>query len=104
MPKGYIVADLHVTATGEDIRRYRDAVPATIAQYGGRFLARGGEPKQLEGTPTPGAEDARRLVIVEFPSVAQAMVWYNSPEYQAILPLRLKTMTGPVIIGAGYEA
>ncbi len=28
---------------------YRQAVPATIAQYGGRYLVRGGQHESLEG-------------------------------------------------------
>ena len=30
-----------------------------------------------------------RLLIIEFPALSAARAWYESPEYQAILPLRL---------------
>ena len=40
---------------------YRAAVPATIAQYGGRFLSRGGATELIEGGPEP-----KRIVILEF--------------------------------------
>jgi hypothetical protein len=40
---------------------YRVAVPATIAQYGGRFLSRGGATELIEGGPEP-----KRIVILEF--------------------------------------
>ena len=31
-----------------------------------------------------------RIAMLEFPSRAQAEAWYHSPEYQKILPYRLK--------------
>jgi uncharacterized protein (DUF1330 family) len=30
-----------------------------------------------------------RIVMLEFADVEAAQTWYNSPEYQAILPIRL---------------
>jgi uncharacterized protein (DUF1330 family) len=41
------------------------------------------------------------MVVLEFDSPAQAMTWYNSPEYQAILPHRLRNTTGRAICVAG---
>ncbi len=97
MPKGYLVAELEVTnMDGYDV--YRRQVPATIAAYGGRYLARGGEARLLEGSGGPG-----RVVVLEFDSPERAHAWYNSPEYQAILPHRLNNSTGRAIIVAGFE-
>jgi uncharacterized protein (DUF1330 family) len=31
--------------------------------------------------------------VIEFASVEQARAWYDSPEYQAILPIRLRHST-----------
>jgi uncharacterized protein (DUF1330 family) len=95
MPKGYIVAELEVTNL-EGYEEYRRQVPATIAAYGGRYLVRAGEAQLLEGNGGPG-----RMVVLEFDSPAQAMTWYNSPEYQAILPHRLRNTTGRAICVAG---
>ena len=64
---------------------YRAAVPATIAQYGGRFLIRGGATELVEGGPEP-----KRVVILEFADTAAVKRWYNSPEYQKILPIRFR--------------
>lgn len=47
-----------------------------LEAHGGRFLARGGNHATLEGDEFP------RNVIVEFPSLDQALACYNSPEYQ----------------------
>jgi uncharacterized protein (DUF1330 family) len=77
---------------------YRKEVPATIAAHGGRFLSRGGGLSIVEGEwPLP------RLVIIEFPSRAAAEAWYRSPEYQKILPLRLKSAVGNFVIADGVE-
>jgi len=57
--------------------------PATIAKYGGRFIARGAEIVSLEGP-----QETRRVVILEFPSLEKARQWYNSDEYQAAKKVR----------------
>jgi uncharacterized protein (DUF1330 family) len=72
----------------EAMANYRAAVPATLAQYGGRFLVRGGASELIEGGPAP-----KRIVILEFASAAAVKRWYNSPEYQKILPDRLNNAT-----------
>jgi uncharacterized protein (DUF1330 family) len=60
---------------------YRTAVGATIEQYGGRFLARAGAAELIKGGSEP-----KRIVILEFVDTASLKRWYNSPEYQKILP------------------
>jgi uncharacterized protein (DUF1330 family) len=51
---------------------YRKAVVATLAAYGGRFIVRGGKLSVLEGQ-----WPMERLVIIEFPSRADAEAWYR---------------------------
>ena len=84
----YFVAELDIT-NAAGIEAYRTAVPATLAQYGGRFVVRGGATELVEGGPEP-----KRIVILEFADAAAIKRWYNSPEYQKILPNRLKNSTG----------
>ena len=79
----YFVVELDITNM-DAMADYRAAVPATLAQYGGRFLARGGATQLVEGGPEP-----KRIVILEFADAAAVKRWYNSPEYQKILPGRL---------------
>ena len=76
--------------------RYRARTPAVIAQYGGRFLVRGGDPKVLEGDwPAP------RVVVIEFPDEAAAQRFYDSPEYREILPVRQQASRGTLAILPG---
>ncbi len=95
MTKGYIVAEMEITGP-DGYAAYTRQVLATITAYGGRFLVRGGEAQLVEGTGAPG-----RIVVLEFDSPAQAMNWYNSAEYQTILPMRLNNSTGRLICIAG---
>ena len=91
----YFVAELEITNLAA-MEPYRAAVPATLAQYGGRFVSRGGATELLEGGPEP-----KRIVILEFADAAAIKRWYNSPEYQKILPGRLDNCTGRAFIVEG---
>ena len=74
----------------EDVfNQYRAKAPATIEAYGGKFLARGGNLEVMEGELPH-----KRLVIIEFPTREDAIAWYNSSEYQEILPTRLSSSKG----------
>lgn len=95
MPKGYIIAEVAVNDPN-GYEGYRSQVMPTVEKYGGRFVVRGGDPKGLEGAPPSG-----RIVVIEFDSPERAMEWYNSPEYQAILPIRLAHSTGRALCVTG---
>jgi uncharacterized protein (DUF1330 family) len=91
----YIVANVEVSdAAAYD--EYRKGVGATIAQYGGRFLVRGGATEVLEGTFAP-----KRIVILEFPSVERAKEWWDSPEYRPLRALRQRASRGDLFVAAG---
>jgi uncharacterized protein (DUF1330 family) len=80
----YFVFELEITNMDAMVP-YREAVGATLAQYGGRFPVRLGATELIEGCPEP-----KRIVIVEFADAAACKRWYNSAEYQKILPNRLE--------------
>ena len=46
---------------------------------------------------------AARYVVIEFPSREQAQAWYDSVEYQSILPLRLNNSTDQVALVDGMD-
>jgi len=79
---GYVIAIVEVT-NAEGYQEYSRQVPATIAKYGGRYLVRGAKMELREGE-WPGP----RTVIVEFPSLARALEWYDSPEYKLLRTIR----------------
>ena len=80
---GFVIVDVDVKDPTV-YREYRDRAPATVTKHGGQYIVRGGTVTDIE----PGW-DFHRFVVLQFPSVAAAKNWYNSPEYQAILPIRL---------------
>ncbi|MDX8541453.1 DUF1330 domain-containing protein [Mesorhizobium abyssinicae] len=87
----YLIADVDVTdaATFEE---YKREVPATEARHGGRYLARGGATRVLEGDWDP-----HRLVIVEFPDMASLTAWYDSPEYERLKEIRFRSARTRII-------
>jgi uncharacterized protein (DUF1330 family) len=87
----YLIANVQVNDPAA-YEEYRKQVPATIAAHGGRYLCRGGTVEVLEG-----AFDPKRVVVLEFPSMAALKTWYGCPEYQELLGIRERTATTTLI-------
>lgn len=60
-----------------EYKKYTDLVPAIIAKFGGRVLARGGRYEIMEGP-----HKFHRFVVIEFPSLEQGIACFRSPEYE----------------------
>jgi uncharacterized protein (DUF1330 family) len=96
MAKGYWVA--HVDVDDPTVyEAYKAANAAPFAEYGARFLVRGGPRETKEGVARA------RTVVIEFPSYAAALACYNSPGYQAAKSLRDPVSTGDLVIVEGYD-
>jgi uncharacterized protein (DUF1330 family) len=91
----YLIAEIEVT-NPEGYRAYTQEVPASIAQYGGKFLVRGGKAHPLEGD-----WPERRRVIIEFPSLEAARKWWDSPEYEKPKAMRRANSRGRLIFLEG---
>ena len=83
----YVIAEIRIQDP-ELFQAYARGVPATIAQYGGRYLVRGGVHKVVEGSWFP-----RRLVLLEFPSMEALQDFYLSPAYESLRALRQQCST-----------
>lgn len=81
------------------LKDYQMAAPAIIEKYHGRFLARGGQVVTLEG-PT----ESRRVVIIEFPTLADAEAFYHSPQYTEARRLREGIATAEVVAVDGITS
>ncbi|WP_460273476.1 DUF1330 domain-containing protein [Celeribacter sp. ULVN23_4] len=90
----YIVATIEVTDP-EDYQGYASKTVALAEKWGGRFLVKGGAPEQVEG------KSPSRHVVIEFPDRDTARAWYNSPEYQDILPIALRASKRDIVIVDG---
>lgn len=78
----FVIVDMDVPEPSV-YAEYELQVSASVAAYGGRYLAVGGRTERLEGDWLP-----KRLVILEFESLAMVRQWWNSPEYQPLKELR----------------
>jgi uncharacterized protein (DUF1330 family) len=94
---GYLIARVDVT-DWDRYREYMHHTPRVIAHFGGRFVARGGETVTVEG-PT----ETNRIVVIEFPTFAQAKAFYDSPEYKRIKKLRDGAGNTQFVIVDGYS-
>jgi uncharacterized protein (DUF1330 family) len=78
----YVVLDIEIIDP-EKYKDYAKLAPASVEKYGGKYIVRGGANETLEGD-----WQAKRLVILEFPSVQQAKAWIDSPEYAPARAMR----------------
>jgi len=94
----YVISEIEVRdATG--IETYRTIAAKAIAQYGGRYLVRGGAANVAEGGPPP-----KNIVVVEFPSMEKLREWYESPEYAEALKVRQTALDRRLIFVEGVSA
>ena len=91
----YVIVQVEVTEpAGYD--DYKQMVPASLAAYGGKFVVRGGACETLEGSWQP-----KRVVVLEFPTVARAKQWWASDEYRSAKALRQRTAKTEMILVEG---
>ena len=91
----YVLVNIDVTDP-ERYAGYAKVAPESVAHYGGRYLARGGRAETLEGILPAG-----RVVVIEFPTYAQATAWANSPEYAGPKAIRQSASTGQMLVVEG---
>lgn len=87
MAKGYWIGRVDV----DDIEGYKKYIAANakpFADFGARFLIRGGQFENPEGT------SRSRNVVIEFPSYEAALACYASEDYQFAKSLREPVSTG----------
>ncbi len=96
MPKGYWIANIEVHDT-EAYEAYKLANAEPFAKYGGRFLVRAGHNTPKEGDILP------RVVVIEFPTYADALACYESDLYQDAKAIRDPISEGRLVIAEGLE-
>ncbi len=77
MSSAYIIADVNVTDP-QQYEQYKKLSTLAMKAGGAQVCVRGGAVQVLEGDWSPS-----RLVMLKFPSTAQAQAFYDSPEYLA---------------------
>ncbi len=91
----YVILDIDVKDP-TTYKEYAALAPATVAAYGGEYLARAGRTEKLEGNWVP-----KRLVILQFETVDRAKQWLDSPEYAPVKRLRHEAATSNMVVTEG---
>ncbi len=76
--------------SSDSFEEYRSQVGVSIELYGGQLIRRG-----VCQTPfwnQLNSEEFDTFVELSFPTVEDAKQWANSPEYEALLPVRNRAM------------
>jgi len=94
----YIVARITIDDR-EAYARYEQNFMQVFSMFGGSLLSVEESPHVLEGDWT-----CTRSVLIAFPTRDMALAWYNSPEYQAILPHRHAGAKAQIAILNGLPA
>lgn len=94
---GYVF--MHADVTDPDgYEKFKSLASAAIADHGGRYLVRGGAMQPLEG------QWRSRVVLLECPTYAAALAFYNSDAYQEARQVRLRSSTASVLAMDGHAA
>lgn len=78
----YLIVDSQLTDP-DHYENYKLQAKPVVEQFGGEYLARGGALSVKE----TDLWSPSRIVVIRFPSRAQAERFYQSPQYQAVLPI-----------------
>lgn len=92
----YLVVDTDLTHP-EVYEDYKIKARPIAEKYGGEYLARGGKMLLKESQ----LWSPKRMVLVRFPSFEQAEKFYDSAEYQAVLPISVQSARRSVVILEG---
>ena len=91
----YLIANYTITDPA-GYAPYPAAVAPTLAPHGGELLVADFASETLEGEPHAVT------VVVKFPTRAAARAWYTSPEYRAVMGLRLDHTEGTAVFADGW--
>ena len=82
MKKAYVIGHVSVK-NPQKWDEYRSSVPATLDTVNAKLVCRGKLSAILSGE-----HDFEDTVIIEFADVSAVNTWFESKEYQALIPLR----------------
>lgn len=92
---GYMIANYDVHDQAGYQQYLAAATPELLAKFGGKVIVFNLDSTAIEGKPQSV------IAIAEFPSLADAQAFYNSPEYTAARQFRLASAEGTLIITEG---
>ena len=93
----YVIFDVEIK-DGARYQEFMNKVKPALSAVGAKYLARGGAHKVYEGDWEP-----RRIVLLEFPSVAASESFYNGPVYQGLKQVRDECSSARLVSVEGLE-
>jgi uncharacterized protein (DUF1330 family) len=93
----YVIVNVN-TRDAVEYERYKKMAAEAVANFGGRYLVRGGPMQVLEGSWAP-----TRIVVLEFDSYERAIEWWHSEEYAPAKALRQRLSETDLLIVDGYS-
>lgn len=96
MTRGYWIVRVDVR-DAEAYKDYAASNGAAFAEFGGRFLVRGGDYEAVAGTARA------RNVVIEFASYADALACWKSESYQAARAKQKGGADADILIIQGYD-
>jgi uncharacterized protein (DUF1330 family) len=93
-PHGYMIAN-YTIKDQETFKKYMEAAGSLAPKYKGKVIIYDVKGRTLEGNPKSV------IAVAEFPSVADAELFYNSPEYTAARKFRIASTEGSVVLAEG---
>ncbi|MCR9134668.1 MAG: DUF1330 domain-containing protein [Alphaproteobacteria bacterium] len=91
----YIVSRVSIEDSAA-MKDYMADAPATVAAYGGKYLARTPDIEVLEGDA-----DYNRMVVLEFPDKKSALAWYHSDDYRELREARWRAASAHIVLLPG---
>jgi uncharacterized protein (DUF1330 family) len=82
----FVISNIEVTDQAK-YQKYAEASAAALGAYRAKILVRGGKTVVFDGRPP------QRIIVIEFPSMADAQRWRSSPEFQKLKPLQQQSST-----------
>lgn len=95
--RAYVIVEISIHDP-ELYEEYKKLTPGSIAEYGGKFVIRGGRTVSMEGDWKP-----QRIVVAEFPSVERAEEWWHSDGYERAKKIRQASADTKMIIVEGVD-
>lgn len=94
----YVIVEIS-TRDPELMARYREIARPIVEAHGGRYIARGGATRTLEGGWAP-----ERIVILEFPDLERAVAWWECDEYAEAKAMRQRAGETRMLVVEGMPA
>jgi uncharacterized protein (DUF1330 family) len=91
----YVIVEIDVSDP-EKYEQYKKLAFTSVTAHGGKYIVRGGSSDVFEGEWSP-----KRIVVLEFESMAKARAWYHSEDYQDAKQIRLQASIANMICVEG---